>query len=45
MEMNDGADGDETLWVRIKARDNKKGIIVEVYCRPPKQDGGWIRGG
>jgi len=38
MEINDGDDRAESLWVRIKAKANKTDIIVEVCYRPPNQD-------
>ena len=38
MEINDGDDRVESLWVRIKAKANKSDIIVGVCYRPPNQD-------
>ena len=38
MEINDGDDRVECLWVRIKAKANKTDIIVGVCYRPPNQD-------
>lgn len=38
MEINDGDDRVESLWVRIKAKANKTDIIMGVCYRPPNQD-------
>lgn len=38
MEINDGDDRVESLWVRIKAKANKTDIIVGVCYRPSNQD-------
>ena len=38
LEINDGDDRVESLWVRVKAKASKNGVIVEVCCRPPSQD-------
>ena len=38
MEINDGDDRVESLWVRIKAKANKTDIIMGVCYRPPIQD-------
>ena len=38
MEINDGNNRVETLWVRIKTNANKTDIIVGVCYRPPNQD-------
>ena len=37
MEINDGDDRVESLWVRIKAKANKTDIMGVCY-RPPNQD-------
>ena len=38
MEINDGDDRMESLWVRIKKKANKTDIIMGVCYRPPIQD-------
>ena len=38
IEINDGDDRVESLWVRIKVKANKSDIIVGVCYRPPNQD-------
>ncbi|KAK4810957.1 hypothetical protein QYF61_013365 [Mycteria americana] len=38
LELNDGDDRVECLWVRIKGKANKAGIVVGVCYRPPNQD-------
>ena len=38
MEINDGDDRVECLWVRIKVKANKTDIIVGICYRPPNQD-------
>jgi len=38
LEINDGDDKVESLWVRIKGEASKTDIIVEVCYRPPNQD-------
>ena len=38
MEISDGDDRVERLWVRIKAKASKTDIIVGSCYRPPKQD-------
>ena len=38
MEINDGDDRVESLWVRIKAKANKTDIIVGVCYRSPNQN-------
>ena len=38
MEINDGDDRVESLWIRIKAKTNKTDIIVGVCYRPPNLD-------
>jgi len=40
MEINDGDDRIESLWVRVKAKATKTDIIVGVCYRPPIQDEG-----
>ena len=38
MEISDGDDRVESLWVKIKAKANKTDIIMGVCFRPPNQD-------
>ena len=38
MEINDGDDRVERLWVRIKVKANKTDITVGVYYRPLNED-------
>ena len=38
MEINDGDDRVERLWVRIKSKASKTDIIVGVCYRPPNWD-------
>ncbi|KAK4810944.1 hypothetical protein QYF61_013352 [Mycteria americana] len=38
LELNDGDDRVECLWVRIRGKANKAGIVVGVCYRPPNQD-------
>ena len=38
MEINDGDDRVERLWVRIKAKASKTNIILGVCYRPPNQE-------
>ena len=38
MEINDGDDRVESLWVRIKVKANKTDIIMGVCYRPSSQD-------
>ena len=38
LELNDGDDRVECLWVRIRERANKADVMVGVYYRPPSQD-------
>jgi len=38
MEINDGDDRVESLWVRIIVKATKTNIIVGVCYRPPNQD-------
>ncbi|KAK4823433.1 hypothetical protein QYF61_002119 [Mycteria americana] len=38
LELNDGDDRVECLWVRIRGKANKADIVVEVCYRPPNQD-------
>lgn len=38
MEINDGDDRVESLWVRIKAKANKTDIIMGVCYRPPNKE-------
>ena len=39
MEINDGDDRVESVWVRIKVKANKTDIIMGVFYRPPNKDG------
>lgn len=39
LELNDGDDRVESLWLRIRPKANKAGILVGVCCRPPSQNG------
>ncbi|KAK4811169.1 hypothetical protein QYF61_019800 [Mycteria americana] len=38
LELNDGDDRVECLWVRIRGKANKADIVVGVCYRPPNQD-------
>ncbi|KAK4822093.1 hypothetical protein QYF61_009793 [Mycteria americana] len=38
LELNDGDDRVECLWVRIRGKANKADIVVGVCYRPPSQD-------
>ena len=38
MEINEGDDRVESIWIRIKAKANKTDVIVGVCYRPPTQD-------
>ena len=38
LELNDGNDKVECLWVRIRGKANKADILVGVCYRPPNQD-------
>ncbi|PKU41683.1 mitochondrial fission process protein 1 [Limosa lapponica baueri] len=38
LELNNGNDSVECLWIRIKGKANKADIMVGVYYRPPNQD-------
>ncbi|KAK4814558.1 hypothetical protein QYF61_023757 [Mycteria americana] len=38
LELDDGDDRVECLWVRIRGKANKADIVVGVCYRPPKQD-------
>ncbi|KAK4828900.1 hypothetical protein QYF61_001458 [Mycteria americana] len=38
LELNDGDDRVECLWVRIRGKASKAGIVVGVCYRPPNQD-------
>ena len=38
MEINDGDDRAESLWVRIKVKASKTDIIMGFWYRPPNQD-------
>ena len=40
LELDDGDDRVECLWVRVRAKVNKADIMVGVCYRPPNQDGG-----
>ncbi|PKU36680.1 adaptin ear-binding coat-associated protein 1 [Limosa lapponica baueri] len=38
LEVNNGNDSVECLWIRLKGKANKADIMVGVYYRPQKQD-------
>ncbi|PKU45859.1 rna-directed dna polymerase from mobile element jockey-like [Limosa lapponica baueri] len=38
LEVNNGNDSVQCLWVRLKGKANKADIMVGVYYRPPNQD-------
>ena len=38
MEINEGDDRVESIWIRIKAKANKTGVTVGVCYRQPTQD-------
>ena len=38
VELGDGNDKVESLWVRMRRKANKVDILVEVCYRPPNQD-------
>ena len=38
MEINDGDDRVESLWVRIKGKANKTGFLIRICYRQPNQD-------
>ena len=38
MEINEGDDRVESIWIRIKAKANKTDVTVGICYRPPTQD-------
>jgi len=38
LELDDGNDSIECLWVRVRGKANKAAIMLGVCCRPPDQD-------
>ena len=38
MEINDGDDRVESVWVRIKVKANKTDTVMGVCYRPPNQE-------